>query len=342
MKCAYSCVVPAAVNQLRVRVLPAVRRWRDRLDAPEIRQARMLAKRAREARPDVLYLSDSMAYFVSPKDSDVRQLRQMLADELEPELSVLTIGGGGYHPRMFASYARLYERVAHRPIIIVPLSVRITDSAWLHHPGHGHPRATVQLEQLRGRPAWRMRAMSSAPVAADMRRHDRRPHPSFAGDDLTIADYRRQLKDPAAAGLDHDAQQKLLYAFHHTHALQPGDDGLVNMTAMAATLREMNFPVVPYETPIPVQRGVEMFGPEFRTLAQHNLELMDDAFRRGYPEADIVATGTIFETGEFLDPEDGSEHLNEIGRRKLLDAIVTQVRALHSVNRSSAAAKGRA
>jgi hypothetical protein len=241
----------------------------------------------------------------------------------------LTLGGGGYHPRMFTRYLRLFERVPQRPIIIVPLSVRTTDAAWLYHPFHGHPRAVAKLERVTARTGpWRIRMWTRDTTADEMARHDGRPHPSLAGDELTVGDHRLRLKGTGAAGRSNDEQLALLYAYHHTHLLPPDDDGLANITAMATTLRDMGFPVVPYETAIPVQKGVELLGPEFLERAKQNMARVDEAFLRGYPEAEIVSTAFIFETGEFLDPEDGSEHLNELGRRKLLDAIVTRVRAL--------------
>jgi hypothetical protein len=308
---------------------PAARRWRERLDNREVRQARYLMHVVRNARLDVLYLADSMATFISPRDTDRRQLRQMFADALAPDLSFFTIEGGGYHPRLFTGYLRLLGAVDQRPVIIVPLSVRLAYPAWLYHPRYGHAAATRALHGKHvGAATWRIRAAVAPPSDAQMRRHDQLPHPTFAGDDLTIGDYRLRLKDPAAAGLDADGRLALLYAYHHGAAIKPSDESLANMTEFASTLREMGFRVVPYQTPIPVQKGVELFGPAFRKNARDNFALLDAAFLRGYPEAEILQTGTIFETGEFLDPEDGSEHLNEFGRRKLLDAVVTQVRAL--------------
>jgi hypothetical protein len=324
----YDGAMSNGLRRLKASLLPAARRWRDRLDAPQIRQARYLAKRVRSGPLDVLYLADSTAYFVSPHDSDKRQLRHMLADEIQPELSFLAIGGGGYHARMFTSYLRLFEGVAQRPIVIVPLTVRTHDPTWLYHPFHGHPRAVAKLDRLTARTgAWRMRMTSRDTRAEDMAEHDKRPHPSLAGEDLTIADQRMKLKRPKEAGLDPDAYMQLLYAYHHTHLLQPEDEGLANMTKTSTTLREMGFSVIPYETPIPVQKGVELLGSAFRDRVERNMSLVNKAFLRGYPEADIIHSAFIFETGEFLDPADASEHLNEFGRRKLVDAIVTRVRA---------------
>jgi hypothetical protein len=310
-------------------LLPAARRWRERLDNREVRQARHLMQVVRHGRLDVLYLADSMATFTSPHDTDRRQLRQMLADALAPDLSFFTVEGGGYHPKLFMGYLRLMGAVEQRPVIITPLSVRLAYPAWLYHPRYGHAAATRALHRKRvGAAPWRIRAAVSPPSGAQMRRHDLLPHPTLAGPDLTVGDYRIRLKDPAGSGLDADGRLALLYAYHHGARVQPTDESLANLTQFAATLREMGFAVVPYQTPIPVQKGCAMFGPEFLEIARANLALLDDAFLRGYPEAEVVQTGTIFETGEFLDPEDGSEHLNEFGRKKLLDAVVTRVRSV--------------
>jgi hypothetical protein len=324
-------LVPVGPAAIRAALLPTARRWRERLDNREVRQARHLMRVAQNGRLDVLYLADSMATFISPQDTDRRSFRQMLAEALAPDLSFFCVEGGGYHPRLFAGYLRLLGAVEQRPTIIVPISVRLALPAWHYHPRYGHAAAARVLQRKRvGGAKWRIRAAVAPPSDEQMHRHDLQPHPTFAGDDLTIGDYRKRLKDPAAARLDPAGRLALLYAYHHGAAIKPDDESVADMAEFAAKLREMRFPVVPYQTPIPVQKGVEMFGPAFLQNARDNLALLDAAFLRGYPEVDIIQTGTIFETGEFLDPEDGSEHLNEFGRRKLLDLVVSQVRTLSS------------
>jgi hypothetical protein len=43
------------------------------------------------------------------------------------------------------------------------------------------------------------------------------------------------------------------------------------------------------------------------------------------PETEIIESGQWFAESEFIDRADGSEHLNQHGRRRLADAIVKAV-----------------
>jgi hypothetical protein len=310
-------------------VLPAARRWRDRLDAAEIRQARQLLQRVRQGPLDVLYLADSTAYFVSPTDTERLQFRFMLISELQRDLSILAIGGGGYHPGIWSNWVRLMTAASsQRPLMIVPLSLRPADDTWLYHPRHGHQAAVATLGRMPDDyPAWRVRRIIRRPTSEDMLTHDLRPHPSFLGEDLTIGDYRRRLTGPDSATLDKAERNRWLHAYQYTRPLRMEDDGPRRMTAFAAKLRELQFPAIAYQTPSPLQIGTELWGSKFVDRVRENHDLLEEAFVRGYPETKVLRTGMNFEPSEFL--VDGTEHLNELGRHKLLKLLVPEVRLVH-------------
>jgi hypothetical protein len=118
---------------------------------------------------------------------------------------------------------------------------------------------------------------------------------------------------------------KLLYAYHHGGSVV-ADPSLNAVTALGARLRSLNATVVRYETPVPVEKGEEMYGPGFRELARQNFAAAEEAFVAGYgPGASMVRTGTSYPTTDFIDWRDGSEHLNEHGRLRLADEIATAV-----------------
>jgi hypothetical protein len=90
-------------------------------------------------------------------------------------------------------------------------------------------------------------------------------------------------------------------------------------------LREIGLPVVIYQTPVPVQKGVEVLGEELRQRTIDNFAAMDEAFIAGYGPIDVVQSGVVFGDDEFLDPDDGIEHFNERGRRHLADMVAEAI-----------------
>ncbi len=301
--------------------MPTVRRWRDRLDNPAVRNARTLLRRLPTDPPDVIYLADSMTLHVAPEDTDRRTLNVMLAEAFPAGTSLLTLAGGGFHPRLFQAYFDLFRFSDARPLVITPLSPRLAYDAWAEHPVYGHADALRAVRRVTAPSRFGpMKAIARAD-GADIARHDRMPHPTLLGD-LSVGDYRRRVKQGPH---DSDEAQRYLYAYHHTHLLRADSPYVQAITDMCARARELGIPHVAYETPYPVQRGVELLGPRFREIAEQNLATVRAAARAGNPDLAIAETGTMFGTGEFLDPLDGSEHLNQHGRAKLRDAICAAV-----------------
>ncbi|HSY16202.1 MAG TPA: hypothetical protein VK816_09460 [Jatrophihabitantaceae bacterium] len=311
----------------RVRLAPVARRWYQQLDNPEVRNARRLAEAVRSAPPDVVYFGESASLFVSGADADQRPLFRMIADELGAGTTVHAIAGAGYHARLFDAYAQLLGAGSWRPVVVLPLWVRGSFTAWTRHPVYGYQHAVRAIRAVdRNAPLWRIRARIGPPGELDWTLHDQLSHPTLIGD-LKVGAYRLPLKDPAKYGLDRQARLRLLYAFHHGGAITPDTPYLADVTRFGRTLRELGCPVVAYQTPVPVERGVELFGPAFADLAAANFALMGEAFGRGYGPVGIPPTGTSYASSDFVDPDDGTEHVNEKGRLRLAAEIAGGVSA---------------
>ena len=292
-----------------------------RVDNAEVRKARKMARLTRRGALDVAYLGDSTAIWVAPDDEDRRPLHQMIRDELELGSRMHAIYGGSYNPPLFSGVLRQIEARGGRPVILVPLCVRMSTEPWVKHPVHGHQAAATFLASLApGTPAHRIRMGLPKPTPADWDRFHAIPHPTWAGESLVVGDYVSRLR--GMAELDEN-WVRLLYAYHHGGVIQEGPLNVV--TRMGEQLRELGLPTVAYQTPVPVEKGSEYYGPGFRELAEQNFERLNAAFHAGYGPIDILETGTIFETREFIDYRDGSEHLNEHGRHRLAAAISAEI-----------------
>jgi hypothetical protein len=302
----------------------AVRGLLIRLDNPEVRHARRLIRRLRRNPPDVLYLGDSTTLWISGYDSDQRRLGQMIRDELAPLAEVDVIAGGGYGPELHEAYLRLVAGSPARPLVVHTLAFRVLHPL-IEHPAYGKRKELAAVRAIDpSTPWWRVRASLQKPGPDEFERYYRLRHKTMLGD-LAVGDYVLPLKNGSLGPEEH---LRMLYAYHHGAALTPESRGIDAVTQLGRRLRELGCRAVAYQTPVPVQTGVEIFGPEFEQLIASNWGVMEAAYREGFgPDATILQTGSIFSPEEFIDPADGSEHLNERGRRRLAATVVDAVRA---------------
>jgi hypothetical protein len=291
-----------------------------------VKAARLLVARARTDPPDVLHFGASESLFVSPSDTDRRPLPKIIADDLGPDVSVYSVAGPGYHPRMMQQYIRLFASVPKRPVVVIGVAWRLGLTPWALHPVYSYPRPLQRLSRISpSRPTWAFRAIVKGATDEEMAEHDRRPFSTLAGE-LTVGDYRLPLKDPAAAGLDDESALRLLYAYHHAALLPTDDPWLHALTNLGRQLRELGFGVVAYQIPVPIQEGERLHGEPFRERVVANLAAGDAAFRAGAgAETEIVPTGAFLETADYLDPRDGTEHMNISGRLKMAELITPAI-----------------
>jgi len=302
-----------------------VRRQVSRFDNAEIRKGRTLARSARKGSPDVLLFGDSMTSFTAPYDSDRRPFHRMLKDAFDPSLSFHAVHGGSFNPLLYNEYIRFLEAGRARPLVVLPLTVRVRTLPWMEHPSYGHRRASAFLASLDpSTPLRRIRKGLPVPPPEVWERFYALPFPTWAGD-LTIGEYVRPLRGRALSEDLDDA--KLLYAYHHGGEILPGEP-LDAMQELGERLRRLDVPVVAYQTPVPVEKGVELHGPQFRELAERNHILLEEAFLAGYGEAPVVRTGVSIPTRDFIDWRDGSEHVNQQGRLLIVDQVAEAARSL--------------
>lgn len=321
------------LDRLRTRLGPSVRRWRKRLDNPEVRLARSLVHRLRSGPLDVLHLGASESLFVAPYDEDGRTLPAMVADGLAPDLSMYSLVGASYHPRLYLAYLEVVATYPVRPVVVLGLCIRFGFPPWSHHPEYSFARPLRALGRIDpGAAPWRFRASLPLPTTADFARHDQVAYPTLDRTRTTIGEFRNQLKDREAAGLSREEQVRGLYAFHHGPTASLPDSFLADVTRLGRRLQEMGLAVVVYQLPVPVARGSQVLGEALRVRTIENLARMDAAFADGYGPIDILQTGVLFDEGEFIDPTDATEHVNQRGRRRIADLIVGAVRRQRSLS----------
>ena len=301
----------ASDNPAVTRVVSSTGRLRDRLDHPQLRDARRILRTS----ADVVLMGESVLNYVGPDDADHRTLARMVADGL-PGLTTLAVHGGGYHAELLTEYVRLLATKPVRPkVVVVPLWPRGRLRPWIEHPRFGHVEALRRLRTLDpSTPPRRVRGSLRRETSADFERYYTLPYETLLGE-RTIGDYARPLK---RSGMDPAERLRVLYAFHHGAPVLP--EGLVAVAALGEALRDLGCASFAYETPVSVQTGERVLGPDFRSTVAENFAAMGRAFG-----GDVIETGSAFGEDEFIDPTDGTEHLNDRGRTRLAAILLEQV-----------------
>jgi hypothetical protein len=316
------------IQGLRARA----RRYRQAHDSPELASLRGLVRSLTDGpAPDVLYFGDSLTLFRAPYDADPTLLPEMIFAQLPGTTANLAIRGASYHPGMFRAYLSRMAALAARPrVIIVPLSIRVASAPWAYHPGYAY---TDEIERIRSiDPSTPWRKIRGAAIPLDETRFealDARVHEIAFGKTRTIGEFRLLLSGVARTATQRDVRVRNLVAFHHGERLDPSAGPIDQLRFFAAELTDLGVPVVAYQTPINHEYGERLFGPEFTHHVVRNQDVMLQAFREGDGgRAKVLETGLSLANDQFIDPADGTEHINQHGRKRFADAIAAATTAI--------------
>ena len=312
----------------RARSSERLRSFVDTYDDKEVRRARKLATALRSDNPpEVVAFGDSNWIYAAPYDDDLRPLGTMIADALAP-VRVQVVAGAGYYSTLISAYLRLIAQSPVRPVVVVPICARLATVAWSTHPNYTYREAIARIESFEpSTPLGKMRMKAVPPTDEQFRDYGNQVITTWAGTG-PISQFRDPLRDPAGHGLTEHERLKLLYAFHHGESIGPDAPTLAEVERMGRVLRDLGVEAVPFQTSLPVDEGVALWGEQFRQNAQNTFDLMGDAFRRGYGSPiDILPIGLVVERSEFIDPDDGSEHMNQRGRTRIAGHLVEAAQA---------------
>lgn len=275
---------------------------------------------------EVLAFGDSSATWVGPDDTDRRRLFAMVGDELGGRVATHVVAGPSYHVDLIVAFLDLVRSSGQRPVVVVPLWVRGRFVPWVQHPTWGHQKALAHLRAQQGSERRRLHAALRHPDDEDFAAFETLPFPTLLGPG-SVADYALPLKDPRAFAADPAARERLIYAYHHGARLESDQPTVEGVRALGRCLRDLGWPFVAFETPVPVTSGEQHLGPDFRKLVEHNFAVLREALAQGVGrEVEVVRSGTAFPASHFIDPSLADEHLNQEGRRRLAAMIADPLR----------------
>jgi hypothetical protein len=313
-------VTSAQKSRLRVRKVL------NQIDNEQVRRARGLLRSLRHNPPDVVFFGDSTASFVGPLDGDQRRLRTMLDDGLGSKVVFRTIDGPSFSADIIDAYLRLLSIAIRPPVVVLPLWIRGRFPPWIEHPVHGHKQAISYIRSIdRNQPSWRVHARIPRPTPAQFDEFANLPYATFLGEAL-VGDYLSKIRSSRRAG-DPEEAIRMLYAYHHGGLLTEDSPELSAVVRLGRTVAQLGCQAVVYQTPSPFEMGSHLWGEEMAQRTTASFEALNSAYRSGAgTEAEVIESGMMFSSDQFIDPSDATEHLNQDGRLPLAKLIVSAVR----------------
>lgn len=314
--------LPARVGSAKADL----RRFLDRIDNEEVRQARSMAFRLRRNRLDVLYLGNSTTEWVAPADTDRRNLHAMIAQRMVDPSRCFSVYGGSYGFALHEAYLRFAMKVGRPKAVVVPLWVRAQFRPWLEHPVYSRDRATRALYELAGDvPLRRIQRSFNRPRPEQWVRYRALKFETLDGLH-TIGEYVDRLK---SRDTPEPEKLRLINAYHLSHQISAEQPELAAVESLGRALDETGLPLVVYENPVPLDLGLGYWGEKFREVNESNFALITQRFVRGLGrKVSVIRTGMTTPNAEFVNPKLADEHLNQAGRTRLANAIVKELAAV--------------
>lgn len=302
------------------------RAFRDDHVDRQLTQLRRVARGIESGTSPVLVFGESSFMQVSPIDSDRRKLAVMMQDQLG--CSVAAVTGAGYGPRLYTEYLRVLGALRARPRVVV-VAACVRTSIALHvteHPRYGYAASLAAMRSIDHPREARPWGAVIKPTAADRERFHSLMLPTIWGEAQTIGAWRAELAG-ALSHLDDPHTVERVYSYFHGEPLSENNPRLGDWRAFREEIRAYGVPVVWYWTPVPLDYGERVYPGEFRSQMVRGRSLVREAFS---PTDDAQITYVDMPNipdDSFIEPRDGTEHLNVAGRQTLVRALDAPLRA---------------
>ncbi|HLY74826.1 MAG TPA: hypothetical protein VKU80_11970 [Planctomycetota bacterium] len=240
--------------------------------------ARSLAEKV-----DVVYLGDSVLESLADRDSDRRDISQMLAEHLDHQ-SVALVSHAGYGMEVYLSFAEYLSRQPAPPkVLVVPINLRSFSALWPY---------SFELDRLRL--AW--------------------------GDLLGVGLYRpmrglRLLPPPPLPAPKPGPGEEFLMG-SYGEVLRPVHFRLEALRKLVQACRKAKIVPLVYVTPIDVVQGSRLLGPGFREQVARNVEVC-----RSAAGSLLDLSAAVRDPGEFIGYEHLAQRGRQLVASELAAAL---------------------
>jgi len=275
---------------------------------------------------DVLLLGDSSCLWGSPHDPDPVMIPGLLQRELG-SMRVVTIAGAGFAAGVYGDILRLFAQLDQRPgALVVAVAIRV--NAMTHvtrNPSFRYERLRADLAAQGPHEKVRHLFRGGKPDEAERAAFEQLEVVSRWGGRSTIGSYRTALSGRVTESMPREVGQQL-FDYYHGEILTPDHPGLVEVRRFGDTVRQYGVPSALYWTVPPIERGESLFPGEFESHVRANLAHLQAALTPA-DESTPVLLDVPLADPDFADSTDGTEHYALSGRRKIAQAVVTELRA---------------
>lgn len=287
----------------------------------------------REGRaPDVFCLGDSVWERLSRDDVDQRNMGQLLSDSLKHVLDVVSISHSAYNLRIYLNFIKTLEIMRNRPkYIVLPINLRSFSPQWFMNPLWQFERENEILKELCRNPAMNLPMIEQVIEYPGLyNEFDKMPVNYPLLEYRTVQEFRKIIA--SVPSTDEEVFQRLrqIFIFHYMHPLVTGHPLLNHLDEALWKLSEMNINAFVYITPINHQAGARFCGDEFSSQVSLNITRVNEVINRHLPNGMLrfIDYGALLGSEYFFNLDNATEHLNENGRKILVEHMVKELISL--------------
>lgn len=276
---------------------------------------------------DILFLGDSVVERISWNDTDKRTLDRMTADALAGKKSLICIAQAAYHFEVYYHLLSVLRYMGKKPeLVILPINMRCFSPQWDLNPAW---QFAEEIEALRAYAEnRRIPAIRNNADALTYSETELNLEFEFPFTDLKrIGQFIYLIKNIPADPQGKFYRRKQIYILHYLKTLAPDHRRLVYLGNTLDLLEELQVRVLVYITPINYQGGVRHVGGGFMEGIRSNAAIMHE-FMRPYLETSLVRFMDLqefLESEHFFHADELTEHLNQSGRAKVVQALVHEI-----------------
>lgn len=279
--------------------------------------------------PDVLYFCDSVMGGHSDEEA-----RTTMADMLGETLGkpVRSVSGAGYTAVVFTEYAALAVAAKTPPkLVILAVNPRSFCDGWFFSDAYSYTQLTRFLRLLTLAPGWKTWRTALVDRLNGQTLEQRiGPAQDWTGGQ-PLAEYFLSKSRPAvgfapdrpdASRQDRDIRRHFLQNYMSVQ-IEPTHPMLTALVQTVDRLRAGGVQVLAYVTPVDVQEGERLAGPQFRAFLERDLGLIAGALRqRGIV---CLNLGQSLPSDCFVDRDYACEHLSLRGRQLVVQALAQEL-----------------
>lgn len=299
---------------------------------PEFRKLKSLFSGEGDA-PRCLYLGDSVLLRVAHEDIDRRCLGELFCDELRVKMSADWIAHSAYHMEIYYYFLRYVLSLEQTPsLIILPINMRSFSPQWQYSPQY---QFTKEIEFLKKAfdgnedySEWsnkHLRDDETAYLEFDQRSVDY----SLSEFD-TVGQFRSLIESNPQSSAQKDIRIKQIFIFHYLHQLAENNERLKFLKLIMQETLQSNSKLLAYITPINIDAGIRYLGTDFADGVRQNVGVIENVFSDLNSEESIVLLNCVenFSSDSFFQNDNATEHLNELGRSKLVHELIETLKSV--------------